>query len=260
MDGGTYSEEKPTEDKVPLQIRQQESKLDSKKNSKPKLIHGDVENFEDDKPIKKAQIIKDAPLYGDVEDKLWEFDTPNPWTKIIFKQGASYPYFFHLKVRIPSLKDYQDWKEIIPNIDFDPRAGEIIIPSKDEPSALAVANLMVINLTGQMSLENILDNKLLQISINKSKSHEMVQSKLREQILDNLYGKPMTSNKPQFEGPNKTVESRQLDSMGTRKIEDGMQGRVNFQSEKFQDTFEHFASNSSNEGIDAFDGNDFSYL
>jgi hypothetical protein len=51
------------------------------------------------------------------------------------------------------LNDYQTWKQIILNLDFNP--GELIIPSKDEPSALALANLIVINITGQLSLENI---------------------------------------------------------------------------------------------------------
>ena len=53
------------------------------------------------------------------------------------------------------LNDYQTWKQIIPNLDFNPQSGELIIPSKDEPSALALANLIVINITGQLSLENI---------------------------------------------------------------------------------------------------------
>jgi hypothetical protein len=67
-----------------------------------------------------------------------------------------------LKTNIFIIKNSSDlhfsffWK-IIPNINFDPRAGELIIPSKDEPSALALANLILINFSGQMSLQNILE-------------------------------------------------------------------------------------------------------
>ena len=41
---------------------------------------------------------------------------------------------------------------VIPNLEFDPRTGEIIIPSKDEPSAIALANLIVINLQIKLQL------------------------------------------------------------------------------------------------------------
>jgi len=127
--------------------------------------------------IPKAEILENIPLYNKPDHKVWEFDEPNPWSKIVYNNEEEYPYYFHIKLVIPSLKDYQDWKEVVPNIDFNPRSREIIIPSKDEASALAVANLMAINFSGQMSLENILDKNLLQISISNVKTNKFVKSK-----------------------------------------------------------------------------------
>ena len=134
-----------------------------------------------------------------------EIDTPegrnNPWSRVLYNPNDDYPYYFYIKIKIPSLNDYESWKQIIPNLNFDPRTGELIIPSKDEPSALALANLIVVNFTGQLSLDNILEKNLIQISVTKAKSHEVVQNKLREQIVNNLQGTSynMSSQQPEKE-------------------------------------------------------------
>jgi hypothetical protein len=191
------------------------------------------------------------------EPKIMEFDKPNPWTKIIIVPLEEFPYFFHIKATVPSLNDFENWKQVIPNINFDPRAGELIIPSKDEPSALALANLILINFSGQMSLQNILEKNLIQISIAKAKSYELVQNKLREQIMENLYGKQFNSVETNYEqdlAKKKTVEKFTPPNSSNP-------GRIDFKSDSFVDTFEHF-SNKSNEpkNIEAWDGNDFSYI
>ena len=209
------------------------------------------------KPV-QAEVDDNTPLYNISQPKVWEFDSPNPWDKIIYKEGEEFPYSFFIKLKIPSLQDYQTWKEIIPNIDFNPLTRLLVIPSKDEASALAVANLMAINFGGMLSLDEILEKNLIQISISKAKSHEVVQTKLREQIMDTLYGKKNNYKEiPQFENANKIVEKRQLDPMGTRNPNQAASERVNFQKEGFKDTFEHFSANTTAGGIDAFEGNDY---
>ena len=190
---------------------------------------------------------------------VWEFDRPNPWTKIVLNKTNDYPYEFYIKVRIPSLNDLEAWKQIVPNIGFDPRIGAIIIPSKDEASALALANLIVINFTGQMSLDNILEKRLIQISVAKAKNYEVVQTKLREQINENLYGKSTSNTTNNFEKdlarksdtPTKETFDESIDS-----IEESYDN-VNFQSEEFKDTFQHFSNTNEPDG---YDGGDFSYL
>jgi len=121
------------------------------------------------------------------------FDKQNPWSKVIVMNGTEYPFNYYIPVNIPSLNDFQNWKEIVPNLDFDPRSGELIIPSKDEGSALALANLIIANLHEQISLDDIINKQLIQISIAKAQAHELVRNKLREQILDNLHGDKIVS-------------------------------------------------------------------
>jgi hypothetical protein len=132
---------------------------------------------------------------------LWRFIKPNPWTQIIYMYNQEFPLKFYFKVTIPSLNDYQAWKQVIPNLEFDAKIGELIISSKDEESALAIANLIVSNFTGQLSFENILEKNLIPISISKAQQYEMVKNKLRENIAEALNGKNMlnTNNKRDFE-------------------------------------------------------------
>lgn len=181
------------------------------------------------------------------------FDKPNPWSKIIVNQTQEYPYLFHIRVKIPSLNDFENWKMVIPNLEFDPRTGELIIPSKDEPSAIALANLIVINFSGQICLNDILDKNLIGISVNKAKSYEVVQNKLREQIMENLYGKQFNVSQTSFQ---KDLAKKQEQITDTNNENN----KVDFKSENFTDTFEHFSDNNNEEGIEAWDGNDFSYL
>lgn len=186
------------------------------------------------------------------EPKVWEFDTPNPWSRVVKIEGDEYPYRFFLKIRIPSLNDFQSWKQIVPNIEFDPRGGEIIIPSQDEGSALALANLMVANMGGQLSLQDIIDKKLIQISVSKAQAHEIVRSKLREQIVENLQGKATQKSVTNYEKdlaqkPNKN-ETKSKESMNDTNDDT--------HDIKGYNDINHKESNE----IEAFDGGDYSYI
>jgi hypothetical protein len=127
------------------------------------------------------------------------FDKPNPWTKLIVNNNDEYPYYFHLKIKIPSLNDYHNWKKIIPNLDFNASTGELIIPSKDEPYALAIANLISINFMGQISLDEIIKKNLIQTSVNKAQAFELVQNKIRDQLNENLFGNHVKHNNVNYE-------------------------------------------------------------
>ena len=119
---------------------------------------------------------------------VWEFQNPKPWSKIIYKNNENYPFYFFIKIKIPSLNDYQNWKNIIQNIDFDPRSGEIIVPTNDEETALSIINLMISNFKGEISIDDVVNKKLIDISINKAKKYEIVKNKLIDQVME--------SNKP----------------------------------------------------------------
>jgi len=120
---------------------------------------------------------------------IWSFGQPVPWSQIVYVYQQEYPFRFFIKVHIPSLNDYQAWKQIIPNLDFDSRSGELIIPSKNEESALAICNLIVSTFQGQLTIENILEKNLIQISVMKAQQYEIVKNKLREQIIEAISGK-----------------------------------------------------------------------
>ncbi len=208
--------------------------------------------------IPVAEVATNKPLYQDTLPKTWDFDAPNPWTKIVLNKGDDFPYKFFIKIKVPSLQDYQNWKQIIPNIEFLPMTGNMMIPSKDEASALAVANLMIINFSGQLSLEDILEKNLIQISITKAQSHEVVQVKFRDQIMENLYGKSLYTTKPDFgeDLAKDKMEVRQFEKEGA-KNSNKVQERVDFQNEGFRDTFEHFSANTTSGDIEAFESNDY---
>jgi hypothetical protein len=232
--------------------------------TKPSVIHTDTKSQIPMNTIGVYDKQKLEPVINN-EPKIIEFNKPNPWTKIVIIPLEEFPYHFHIKAKVPSLTDFENWKNVIPNINFDPRTGELIIPSKDEPSALALANLILINFSGQMSLDNILEKNLIQISIAKAKSYEMVQTKLRDQIIENIYGNQNKSVKTTYE--QDLSKKNTVDNCASQNVNNNM---VNFKSDSFVDTFNNFSneSNESNENnennesneIGAWDGNDLSYL
>ncbi len=215
------------------------------------------------------QIIKTSKTIEKIDNnpttKQWDFDRPNPWTKIIYDEADEYPYHFYIKLSIPSLNDFQNWKQVVPNLNFDPQTGELIIPSKEESSALALANLICINFAGQLTLQDILDKDLIQISINKAKSHEIVQTKLREQIMESLYGKSYNKTQTNYEKDlaknNIELKDSSIAPRQTRS-QTNTEDRPNFQNEQFADTFEHFGSTKTKakEDFSAYDGGDYAYL
>jgi hypothetical protein len=186
------------------------------------VINQMILSFSDDKRIEisnnKKEVLKEFsnPNYSQVEKVvplnlfgkpfqvepgkfiIWSFVQPKPWTQIIYNYGQEFPFRFFIKIKIPTLNDYQIWKQIIPNMDFDSKTGEIIIPSKDDAGALAITNLIVSNFQGQLSIENILEKNLIPISITKAQQFEMVRNKLKEQIIESIQSKSI-EQKSDFE-------------------------------------------------------------
>jgi hypothetical protein len=192
-------------------------------------------------------------------DDTIDFNSPNPWTKIIKNKDDEYPYHFYLKLNIPSLNDYTTWLQVIPNLGFDPQSGELIIPSKDEVSALAIANLICINFAGQMSITEILNKNLIPISINKARKHKVVQKKLREQIKEHIYGKTIMKGNTDFE-KDLAIKTSNEDEVNTNNLTT-MVAAPKSQAE-FKDTFRHFTDQpiENNYDIDPYDGTDFSHF
>lgn len=215
------------------------------------------EKFADNESRKKSVRFSSDILEDD--DFEQEHEMLNPWSKIIKTKDEDYPYHFYLKINIPSLNDYTTWLQVIPNLGFDPQSGELIIPSKDEISALAIANLIAINFSGKISLTDILNKKLIPISINKARKHKIVQKKLREQIKEHIYGKTLMKDNTDFEQDLAIKTQTNTDNI-TNDLTT-MVAAPKSQSE-FKDTFRHFTDQpmENNYNIDPYDGNDFSYF
>ena len=124
---------------------------------------------------------------------VWIFNNQNPWTQIMYKYGDRNPLKFNIKTKIPSLNDYEEWKKVIPDLDFNATTGELVIPAKDEASALAITNLIVSTFQGTLSMSSIFKNNLIKVSINKARKHVMVTNKLRDQINNMIHGKKLIS-------------------------------------------------------------------
>jgi len=205
--------------------------------------------------IYERPVILKSADYNEIDEntniQTWSFEKPTPWSEISYDASSEYPYSFFIKLKVPSLNDLQVWKQIIPNIGFNPKSGRLSIPSKDEASALALANLIATHFRGDLEIKDIIEKNLIQISISKAKAYEVVQTKLREQIVESLYGSSKSSLKDTDYEKDFAQNKKQPMKKETNDPE-----TMNLKSSDFRDTFEHFTSPD----VDAYDGNDFSYL
>jgi len=173
----------------------------------------------------------------------WDFYDPKPWTKIIYKYGSNDPYNFYIKAKIPSLNDYENWKNYLTNINFDPRSGEIIISCQDEETALSIANLVVSNFKGDIKFDEIINKDLVGISIIKCKKYEVVKNKIKEQLIQNMIVKATN-----FNDLNKQIENKE---------------KQNIAKNNEQQSNNYFYYNDfvkKNSDFDAYDGNEYSFI
>jgi hypothetical protein len=154
----------------------------------------------------------DPKMFGEPTDYsknkyiYWDFSDPHPWTKIMYKYGDEYPFYFFIRIKIPSLNDYENWKELIINLDFDAQKGEMIIPAKDEETALSIANLIISNFKGSVSINDIVKKDLLQVSIEKCKKYSQVKAKIISQIMDSPVLSSNSKLLPDYNANSKTKE------------------------------------------------------
>ena len=116
-----------------------------------------------------------------------------PWSRILNNSKRNYNIYC-IKIKIPSLNDLENWKALIPDINFNNKTEEIEIPSENEPRALAIANLIYANFMGQISIINIIDKDLLNISINKAQQYKLVSTKLKDQLIEKLFNNKSITN------------------------------------------------------------------
>jgi hypothetical protein len=210
--------------------------IDIKENKENK----DYENFFEKRTIRRRKTDKEENIFDrNLQTRFQKrnLEVNDPWSNITFDSKSEYPYNYHIKINIPSLNMFQAWKDIIPNIEFSPKTKELIIPSKDEPSALAIANLISSNFAGQLSMEEIISKDLIEISISKAKSYEIVRNKLREQIMI-------------LKGENNSVKNENISSFENTQEETQLKCSRETKNQEEQPY----------EEIQPYEGNDYSYL
>jgi hypothetical protein len=176
-----------------------------KKVNKPhvqeqKQLRPSVQSFPQEKPmVYETPHTFEHPVLGKPdkiipEGYLFIIRNPQPWNAIVFNQNKELKYMFILRIDINNsnkqryLQTINQWKEIVPGINLNIESSELIVPAEDENVALAITNLLLNNLKGDLSLKNIIENNLIQISIMKIQHYTSVRTKIVEQIMENVNG------------------------------------------------------------------------
>ena len=91
--------------------------------------------------------------------------------------------------------------------------------------------------------------------VDLSSQYEKIKPSIDKAILE-VIGNAHFINGPEVTSFQKDLAKKQEQITDTNNENN----KVDFKSENFTDTFEHFSDNNNEEGIEAWDGNDFSYL
>lgn len=135
------------------------------------------------------------------------FKTPNPWCKISINNNDYTKYY--IKLNNFNENKYLEWKKLIDSLDYDVKTKELILETEEESEALALVNLIISNMNGDIELDDILENRLISVSIQKAKTHKLVCNKLKELILDN---NSKSTNKKFTDKLNYTTDMNDYDS------------------------------------------------
>tara|TARA_Y100000991_G_C21974481_1_gene351373 strand:+ start:441 stop:1199 length:759 start_codon:yes stop_codon:yes gene_type:complete len=149
------------------------------------MVYDTPQSFEHPTLGKPTKIIEEGYLFN--------IENPYPWSSVVFNPNAELKYLFIIKLNLnPQDKNIynekiNNWYKFIPGIQLN-QNNELVIPAPDENSALAITNLVLNNLKGDLHFKNIVENKLIEISLNKIKSYSSIRSKIIEQIMESVYG------------------------------------------------------------------------
>lgn len=116
---------------------------------------------------------------------VWNFQNPKPWNILVNDPSLKFPLIFGFKYNLgENISKLKKWKNVIPNLEY--KNNILYLPSKDEESSLALLNLILSNLNDELLFEEIINNNLIPISVNKIKSHQLIKNKILEQIMEKV--------------------------------------------------------------------------
>ena len=145
---------------------------------------------------------------------FWKFPKPIPWSSLYFNQTKN-TYTYGLNYII-SKEKLEEWNKVIPNLGFNDSEKQIMITTQDEESALAVINLVLSTVVNELTIKEIMDTNLIDISVSKIRAHPLVKSKILEQINEKI-----SSNKEKFK-PESNID------LATNKVGIGAYGGNEF--------------------------------
>jgi hypothetical protein len=114
-----------------------------------------------------------------------------PWEKIKETKNGN---FYYINILHFNEVKFIEWKEIIPDIEYDIHKKLLKIPSKDEERAISIVNLLISNMKGDIELDEILKNDLINKSIIKSRNFNVVFSKIKNLVIENNVKENDTKN------------------------------------------------------------------
>ena len=124
---------------------------------------------------------KDISKKKDKSSKLEK--SINIWNKVITINNKKK---YYIKINNLDQDKFIEWKKNIGEIDYDVTNKYIIVKTKTEEDALAIVNLFIVYLNGDIELDYIIENDLINRSRMKATTYKMVRIKLIELIKEGI--------------------------------------------------------------------------
>lgn len=80
---------------------------------------------------------------------------------------------------------YKEWKDYVEDFNYDRKTKEVVIKSIDEPRALALVNLYLSHTNGDITMNEMFENNIINRSITKARKSKVVVEKLTNLIQEN---------------------------------------------------------------------------
>ena len=136
-----------------------------------------------------------------------------PWYKI--KETKDLNYYYINIIKFDEVK-FIEWKNIIPEIEYDIHNKLLKIPSNDEERATSVVNLIISNMKGDIEINEILENDLINKSIKKCRKFNVVFFKIKNLVIENNTD---SSKKESVDMENLNVDNPYVDTVSINNLE-----------------------------------------
>jgi len=144
-----------------------------------------------------------------------------PWHKI--KESKDINHYYINIINFNEIK-FMNWKNLLPDIEYDITKKILKIPSNDEERAMSIVNLMISNMKGDIEIDEIIENDLINKSIIKSRKFNVIFSKIKNLVIENN-SEPKNTNLENIElnlGLNQEL-NKELNKIDTFKVNNNVE-------------------------------------